>query len=113
MRGPSASFAGGLADLLRREVEAGILQLVFLNGCSTEPQVQGLLDAGVPAVIAMQPPNGASNVDRRTAVVSTFSEAIAEELRGSGVTVTTLCPGPTVTGFQKRALAEAAPSFPG
>lgn len=28
------------------------LQLVFLNGCSTEPQAQGLLAVGVPVVIA-------------------------------------------------------------
>ncbi|MEZ4471734.1 MAG: AAA family ATPase [bacterium] len=28
------------------------LQVVFLNGCSTEPQVRRLLDLGVPAVIA-------------------------------------------------------------
>ena len=33
------------------------------------------------------------------AYVLSFSEAIADELRGSGVTVTTLCPGPTETGF--------------
>jgi uncharacterized protein len=32
-----------------------------------------------------------------------FSEALAEELEGTGVTVTTLCPGPTETGFQKQA----------
>lgn len=32
-----------------------------------------------------------------------FSEAIAEEVRGSGVSVTALCPGYTATGFQKRA----------
>jgi short-subunit dehydrogenase len=31
-----------------------------------------------------------------------FSEAIATELEGTGVTVTALCPGPTETGFQKR-----------
>jgi short-subunit dehydrogenase len=37
------------------------------------------------------------------AYVLHFSEAIAEELRGSGVTVTAVCPGPTSTGFQKRA----------
>lgn len=37
------------------------------------------------------------------AYVLSFSEAIAHELRGSGVTVTTLCPGPTTTGFQRRA----------
>jgi uncharacterized protein len=37
------------------------------------------------------------------AYVLSFSEALAEELRGSGVTVTVLCPGPTSTGFQARA----------
>jgi len=36
------------------------------------------------------------------AYVLSFSEALANELRGSGVTVTTLAPGPTRTGFQKR-----------
>ncbi len=43
------------------------------------------------------------------AYVLSFSEALAEELRNTGVTVTTLCPGPTVTGFQKRAGMEHAP----
>lgn len=33
------------------------------------------------------------------AFVLSFGEAICYELRGTGVTVTTLCPGPTYTGF--------------
>jgi len=40
------------------------------------------------------------------AFVLSFSEAIASELKGTGVTVTTLCPGPTESGFQKRAKLE-------
>jgi len=35
--------------------------------------------------------------------VLNWSEALAEELRGSGVSVTALCPGPTASGFQDRA----------
>ena len=37
------------------------------------------------------------------AYVLSFSEALANELRGTGVTVTVLCPGPTASGFQERA----------
>jgi short-subunit dehydrogenase len=33
------------------------------------------------------------------AYVLSFSEALAEEVSGSGVSVTALCPGPTATGF--------------
>ena len=36
------------------------------------------------------------------AYVLLFSEALYNELCGSGVTVSVLCPGPTRTGFQKR-----------
>jgi uncharacterized protein len=37
------------------------------------------------------------------AYVLSFSEAIADELQGSGVSVTVYCPGPTRTGFASRA----------
>ena len=37
------------------------------------------------------------------AYVLHFSEALSHELRGSGVTVTALCPGPTESEFQDRA----------
>ena len=40
------------------------------------------------------------------AYVLSLSEALARELQGTGVTVTALCPGPTESGFQKRAAIE-------
>jgi len=40
------------------------------------------------------------------AYVLSFSEALAEELRGTGVSVTVLCPGATASGFQSRAKME-------
>jgi short-subunit dehydrogenase len=40
------------------------------------------------------------------AYVLSFSEALANEVQGSGVAVTALCPGPTATGFQRRGQME-------
>jgi short-subunit dehydrogenase len=40
------------------------------------------------------------------AYVLSFSEALSNELSGTGVAVTALCPGPTRTGFQERAGAK-------
>ena len=37
------------------------------------------------------------------AFVLHFTEAVAEELSGTGTTVTCLCPGPVITNFQQRA----------
>jgi short-subunit dehydrogenase len=45
------------------------------------------------------------------AYVLSFGEAIAYELRGTGVTVTTLCPGATATNFSKVADTERMPLF--
>lgn len=45
------------------------------------------------------------------AYVISFSEALAEEVRGTGVSVTVLCPGATRTGFSARAKVETTPLF--
>ena len=45
------------------------------------------------------------------AFVRSFSEAVAEEVRGSGVSVLALCPGPTATGFEKAADMKGSKMF--
>jgi len=57
----------------------------------------------VASTAAFQPGPLMSVYYATKAYVLSFSEAIANELRGSGVTVTALCPGPTESGFQTKA----------
>lgn len=47
------------------------------------------------------------------AYVLSFSEALTEELRGTGVSVSVLCPGPTNTGFVKRGHLEQSKLYQG
>src|SRR5437016_3574206 len=53
----------------------------------------------VASTAAFQPGPGMALYFATKAYVLSFGEAISEELRGTGVTVTTLCPGPTATNF--------------
>ena len=65
----------------------------------------------VASVAAFQPGPLMAVYYATKAFVLSFSEAIASELQGSGVTVTALCPGPTLTGFHIRAGVEQTPLF--
>ena len=47
------------------------------------------------------------------AYVLSLSEALANEVRGTGVTVTAMCPGPTRTKFAQRARLTATKAFQG
>jgi short-subunit dehydrogenase len=47
------------------------------------------------------------------AYMLSFSEALANEVAGTGVTVTALCPGPTETGFSSHAGSEQSRLFQG
>lgn len=62
----------------------------------------------VASIAAFQPGPLMAVYYATKAFVLSFSEAINEELRGSGVTVTALCPGLTETGFVKEAKLEGS-----
>jgi uncharacterized protein len=52
---------------------------------------------------AYQPLPGQASYGASKAFVLSYGRALGAELRGTGVTVTTLCPGPVVTGFAETA----------
>ena len=62
----------------------------------------------VASTAAFQPGPRMSVYYATKAYVLSFSEALSNELGGTGVTVSTLCPGPTRTGFGGRARMERA-----
>jgi len=57
----------------------------------------------VASTAAFQPGPMMATYYASKAYVLSFSEALSEELQGTGVTVTAFCPGPTATEFGKRA----------
>src|SRR5262249_24880460 len=66
----------------------------------------------VASTAAFQPGPGMAVYYATKAYVLSFSEATADELRHTGVTVTALCPGPTDSGFATEARVGASRLFP-
>ncbi len=88
-------------NLMRVNMEALVgLTKLFLPGMI---QARSGRILNVASTAAFQPGPLMALYYASKAFVLSFSEAIANELHGTGVTVTVLCPGPTVTDFQRRA----------
>ncbi|HWC00189.1 MAG TPA: SDR family oxidoreductase [Bryobacteraceae bacterium] len=97
------------------------LEMIQVNATSlvhlTKLFLKGMRERGggrilnVASTAAFQPGPLMAVYYASKAFVLSFSEAIAEELRGSGITVTVLCPGPTATEFVKRARMEGTRLF--
>ncbi len=67
----------------------------------------------VASIAAFQPGPLMAVYFATKAYVLSFSEAVASELQGTGVSVTVLCPGPTVSGFQKAAHLDSSAVYKG
>lgn len=96
---------GQFAELpLQRQLEmvqVNVTALMHLTGLFLPGMIErrrgGVLNIASGA--AFQPGPGMAVYYATKAFVLSFGEAIAEELAGTGVTVTTLCPGPVKTNF--------------
>jgi short-subunit dehydrogenase len=95
------------------------LGMIQLNVASltalTRHYLPGMLERGqgrvmnVASTASFQPGPLMAVYYATKAYVLSFTEALAEETRGAGVTVTALCPGPTASGFQAAADMELSP----
>lgn len=103
--GTAGRFAELPVDGEEREIRLNVVALTRL----TRAALPGMLERGRGAIVnvssmaGFQPAPYNATYGATKAYVNSFSEALAEELRGSGVRVQALCPGFTRTEFQERA----------
>ena len=89
-------------DRLSDEIRLNILALTRISHAAVRamlPRGHGYL-LNVSSVASFQPSPGLAVYAATKAYVTSFSEALHEEMRGTGIRVTALCPGLTKTEFQ-------------
>jgi short-subunit dehydrogenase len=105
--GQYGPFAENDLEECLRQIQLNVTTLTHLTRLYLPAMVErksgGILN--VASTAAFQPGPLMAVYFATKAYVLHFSEALANELQGSGVTVTCLCPGATATEFHKRANA--------
>jgi len=102
--GTSGHFAELPIDREQQEIQLNVLALVRL----THAALGGLIERGrggvinVSSIAAYQPTPGNATYGATKAFVSSFTQAVHEELKGTGVKCMVLAPGFTRTEFQVR-----------
>jgi short-subunit dehydrogenase len=111
--GAFGDFAQMPEDEILGQIDLNISALTQLTRLFLPPMLQRRSGRimNVASTAAFQPGPLMAVYYATKAYVLSFSEAIANELRGSGVTVTCFCPGATHTGFAKRAGSEKSRLF--
>jgi short-subunit dehydrogenase len=98
-----------------REIQLNVVALVRLTHAAVAEMVPrgrgGVLN--VSSLAGFQPSPRMAVYSATKAFVTSFTEGVHEELKGTGVAVTVLCPGFTRTGFQQSANVPAASELPG
>jgi short-subunit dehydrogenase len=99
--GHQADFAPSPRERMIEMVRLNVEAVVDLTSRFLGPMVEKGRGAviNIASTAAFQPLPGSAVYAASKAFVLSFSEAIRTELRGSGVTVTAVCPGPVKTEF--------------
>ena len=111
--GVNGPFTSQAVELQRELLQVNVVALTHL----TRLLLPGMLARrrghilNVASTAAFQPGPLMAVYYASKAYVLSLSEALSEELRGTGVTVTALCPGPTASGFQARAAMQHSRLF--
>jgi uncharacterized protein len=106
--GTSGKFQDLPLQREREQVELNVVALMDLTHAFLNDMVSARRGAilNVASIAAFQPLPTMATYSASKAFVQTFSEAVHEELRGTGVSCTVLCPGPVETEWSEIASAE-------
>jgi hypothetical protein len=103
--GTTGRFVELPVDGEEREIRLNVLAVVRLTHAALEAMLArgagGIIN--VSSVAGFQPAPTNATYTATKAFVTTFTESVYEELRGTGIRVLALCPGFTRTEFQQRA----------
>jgi hypothetical protein len=94
-------------------IQLNVTALIHMTKLFLQPMLERKAGKilNVASIAAFNPGPSMAVYHATKAAVLFFSEALTSELKGSGVTVTTLCPGPTETGFVAAASMESSTLF--
>jgi uncharacterized protein len=113
--GTAGRFAESEVDREAQEIELNVVALLRLARAALGPMTARRRGAiiNVSSLAGLGPYPYTATYGATKAFVNSFSEALAEELRGSGVRIQALLPGFTRTAFQQRAGIDpgTVPSF--
>jgi hypothetical protein len=108
--GMRGAFAEVPSDESLGQIQLNVTALTHLTKLFLQPMIEKRSGKilNVASTAGFQPGPLMAVYYATKAYVISFSEALANELQGTGVSVTCLCPGPTDTEFQGRAGTEAS-----
>jgi short-subunit dehydrogenase len=113
--GTTCSLAEARAERVTDEITVDVVALARLTRAALPAMVGSGTGAvlNVGSVLSFYPLPHMATYAASKAFVKSFSEAVAEEVRGNGVHVTVLCPGLTRSEFHRAAGADDMRNLPG